>query len=216
MSVELTWFGHDSFRINGELRIYIDPWQLPANQPPADVVLITHSHQDHLSVADLTKLRGDQTRIIGPETVRAEAKELPFEVIKPGQQIQIDHVCVQAVPAYNLNKFREPGLPFHPKEAGFVGYIVELDGKRIYHPGDTDAIPELAEAKDVDVFLVPVSGTYVMTADEAAEAVKIVQPKLAIPMHWGTIVGEQDDAEKLASLVEVPTRILKAGETIEI
>jgi L-ascorbate metabolism protein UlaG (beta-lactamase superfamily) len=117
------------------------------------------------------------------------------QVVAPGDRIDVGGVGIEAVAAYNTNKFREPGKPFHPKADGKVGYIVTLAGTRIYHAGDTDQIPEMARAVGVDVALLPVSGTYVMTADEAIQACTTIGPKLAIPMHYGAIVGSVADAE---------------------
>jgi L-ascorbate metabolism protein UlaG (beta-lactamase superfamily) len=128
--------------------------------------------------------------------------------VKPGDKLKLGDVSIDVIPAYNLNKFREPGKVFHPKEDGKVGYIMGINGVRVYHAGDTDAIPEMKGLKP-DVALLPVSGTYVMTADEAAQAVKMVEPKLAIPMHYGVIVGTEQDAQKFKQLSTVEVQILK-------
>jgi L-ascorbate metabolism protein UlaG (beta-lactamase superfamily) len=116
-------------------------------------------------------------------------------VVAPGDRVEVGGVVVEAVAAYNTNKFREPGKPFHPKADGKVGYLIGIGGIRIYHAGDTDQIPEMATAAGVDVALLPVSGTYVMTADEAIAACAAIAPRLAIPMHYGSIVGSVADAE---------------------
>ncbi len=116
-----------------------------------------------------------------------------IKTVKPGDTIEVKGVKIEAVPAYNTNK------EFHPKEKGWVGYIFEVDGKRIYIAGDTDYIPEMKDFKDVDIALLPVSGTYVMTADEAVQAALDIKPKVAIPMHFGKIVGTESDAERFAS-----------------
>ncbi|MEM2004008.1 MAG: MBL fold metallo-hydrolase, partial [Nitrososphaerota archaeon] len=116
------------------------------------------------------------------------------------------------VPAYNVNKFRAPGVVFHPKEYGGVGYIIEVDNIRIYHPGDTDLIEEMKTLGRIDVALLPVSGTYVMTAEEAAKAVDIIKPDLAIPMHFGEIVGSEKDAQTFKSKASCRVEILKPEE----
>jgi L-ascorbate metabolism protein UlaG (beta-lactamase superfamily) len=108
-------------------------------------------------------------------------------------------VEVETVRAYNVNKFREPGVPFHPREADHVGYVVEVDGVRLYFAGDTDQIPEMDEI-DCDVALLPVSGTYTMTAEEAAEAAKVLDPIIAVPMHYGGRIGRQDDGQRFAEM----------------
>lgn len=195
--IEIAWLGHDSFRIKKDTVIYIDPYQLSGSPPKADLVLITHDHFDHLSEADVKKVVSPESVVVAPPPCQGQLKGLSVKEVRSiqgGQKIQVGGVEVEAIPAHNVNKFRTPGNPFHPKGTG-VGYILTIEGKRIYHAGDTDQIPEMAAAKGVDVALLPVSGTYVMTAQEAVEAVKIIQPKVAIPMHFGAIVGSQADAE---------------------
>ena len=122
--------------------------------------------------------------------------------MKPGESTTANGVKIEAVPAYNINK------QFHPKSNNWVGYIFTLDGQRIYQAGDTDAIPEMKNVK-ADVVLMPVGGTYTMTAQEAAEATNAINPKLAIPMHWGKIVGSANDAETFKKLVKCEVQILK-------
>ncbi|MGD2157710.1 MAG: MBL fold metallo-hydrolase [Anaerolineales bacterium] len=200
------WLGHDGFRIEGDgLVIYVDPWQV-GEGPKADLILITHEHQDHCSPQDVTKLQKDDTLIV---TIAAAAKKLSgnIEVVKPGDTLTARGVPIQAVPAYNVNKFRSPGVPFHPKEAGHVGFVFSVGGQRIYHTGDTDPIPEM-ESLQVDVLLVPVSGTYVMTAEEALEVIATIQPQVAIPMHVGRGIGSMEFAEQCRDQSSVPVEIL--------
>lgn len=203
MVENIHWLGHDSFRLEGEVTIYIDPWKLPPNSPKADIILITHEHYDHCSPEDVAKIQKADTVIV---TIPAAARKLKGEVktVKPWDKITVKGIEVEAVPAYNINK------PFHPKEAGHVGFIVNLGGKRIYHAGDTDFIPEMKGLK-VDIALLPVSGTYVMTADEAARAADAIKPEVAIPMHYGEIVGSEKDAERFKELTSVQVVILKPG-----
>jgi L-ascorbate metabolism protein UlaG (beta-lactamase superfamily) len=113
----------------------------------------------------------------------------------------VGNVQIEAVPAYNVNKFREPGKAFHPKGESRLGFVVEMDGTTVYHAADSDLIPEMQHIK-CDIALLPVSGTYVMTAEEAAQAVAAIKPKIAVPMHYGAIVGSSSDAEKFKSLVK--------------
>lgn len=206
MTSNIHWLGHDSFRIEGDgVVVYIDPWQLgPA--PPADLILITHEHQDHCSPADIAKVQTPDTVVV---TIAAAAGKLTgqIELVKPGDQVTVKGIPVEAVPAYNVNKFRSPGVPFHPKEAGHVGFVVTLGGTRIYHAGDTDFIPEM-ETFDVDIALLPVSGTYVMTAAEAVEAAAAISPKLAIPMHVGAGIGALTDADYFKENASVPAEVL--------
>ena len=191
MQVEdIHWLGHDSFRIEDQgKQIYIDPWKLPAKAIKADYVFVTHSHYDHFSKEDINKIKTDSTKIIGPGDVANEVKKNAVS-IGPNQEIIIDQLKIKAIPAYNIGK------KFHPRENNWVGFIITFsDGISVYHAGDTDFIPEMKSLK-VDIALLPVSGTYVMTADEAIEAANSFQPKIAIPMHYGEIVGSAKDAEK--------------------
>jgi len=200
------WLGHDSFRIESDdLVIYIDPWQL-TDPPKADIILITHEHGDHCSPKDVAKIQKDETIIV---TIPQAAKELDgqIEIVGPGQSLTVKNVPIETVPAYNTNKFRSPGVPFHPPEAKHVGFIITIQGKRIYHTGDSDFIQEMSGLK-VDIALLPVSGTYVMTADEAVEAAVAIQPGLAIPMHIGRSIGSITDADYFKANASVPVEIL--------
>lgn len=211
MLENIHWLGHDSFRIEAEKRIYIDPWKLKKSLPPADLVLITHEHSDHCSPDDVAKIAGPETTIVTNAASAAKLKKLKSQVriVKPGDRIAVGGIQIEAVAAYNLNKFRSPGNPFHPKGAGHVGFIVTVGGQRIYHAGDTDDIPEMIGLK-VDVALLPVSGTYVMTADEAADAARRIGPQVAVPMHYGAgVVGSRADAERFAELYDGQVVILE-------
>lgn len=192
MVENIHWLGHDSFRVDGPVTIYVDPWQVPAGAPQADLVLITHDHYDHCSPEDVRRISKADTVVV---TVAAAAKKLKGDVrvVKPGDSLTVKGVPIEVVPAYNVNK------RFHPKSAGHVGFIFNVGGQRIYHAGDTDFIPEMKDLQ-VDIALLPVSGTYVMTAAEAAEAAKAIKPQVAIPMHYGEIVGSKSDAERFREL----------------
>src|SRR5512140_1043895 len=185
------WLGHASFRIEDKLTIYIDPWELKGNQPRADLVLITHCHYDHLSPADVKKIAGPDTVVVAPADCEAKLRELlpeiRFETATPGGKLIVRGIEIETPPAYNANK------QFHTKDSKWVGYRIQLDGRSIYHTGDTDNTPELRAVK-TDVLLVPVGGTYTMTAEEAAEAAHAIGPQMAVPMHWGKIVGSIEDA----------------------
>ena len=194
----LNWLGHDGYRIDGDLVIYFDPYEIQAGIP-ADIIFITHEHFDHCSPADIAKIRKEDTIIV---TDQASASKLEGEVetMRPGDRLTVKGVEVEAVPAYNTNK------QFHPKSAGMLGFVVNIGGLRVYHAGDTDNIPEMNDIH-AEVALLPVSGTYVMTADEAVDAALIINPEVAIPMHYGAIVGDRSDAEhfreRLAGKMEV-------------
>lgn len=205
---KIEWLGHDSFRItsaDGKV-IYVDPWKLKKGAPQADLILVTHDHFDHLSTDDIKRVRREETVVVTTPTC---ARKLPGPVraVRPGDKLTARGFDIEVVPAYNVNKFHAPGQPFHPKEAGHVGFVVTVDGERIYHAGDTDVIPEM-ETIRADIALLPVSGTYVMTADEALEAVKLIRPKVVIPMHYGDIVGSAADAERFKQRCPAEVRIL--------
>jgi L-ascorbate metabolism protein UlaG (beta-lactamase superfamily) len=201
------WLGHDSFRIDGTLTVYVDPWKLSASAPPADVILVTHDHFDHLSAPDIKHLAKADTVLVGPAPVTSQVKGVTTVTVAVGDTVTVRGLVVTTVAAYNTDKFRAPGQVFHPKEAGYVGYVFELDGRRIYHAGDTDAIPEM-ESVACDVALIPVSGVYVMTAEEAAGACGVLIAGAAVPMHYGSVAGSADDAERFSRLCALPVTIL--------
>ena len=195
------WLGHDSFRIDGDVTIYIDPWKLAAGSPPADLILVTHEHSDHFSPEDIDLIQTPQTELV---TIAAVAAKLSgrVHIVKPGDRLTVRDVAIEVLPAYNLVK------KFHPREKGHVGYVLTVGGQRIYHAGDTDAIPEMRDLRP-DIAMIPVSGTYVMDVDEALEAVKLLNPGLAIPMHYGAIVGSEADALRFQQLSPAPVRIMQ-------
>lgn len=189
---------HDCFKIKGSKIIYIDPFQVGVVDENADVVLITHSHHDHCSPEDVEKVSNSSTIIVTVADCLSKLSGIDVaevKLVEPGQKIEAVGLVFETVAAYNVDKFRSPGIPYHPKENQWVGFVINIDGKRVYHAGDTDNIPELGSLENIDVALLPVSGTYVMTALEAVEACKRINPKLAVPMHYGAIVGNQGDAE---------------------
>ena len=206
LNVDIHWLGHDSFRIEADDRIiYIDPWQL-AETPEADLILITHDHGDHCSPEDVARIQGKETVIV---TCSAAAAQLSgnIHLMAPNDSGVVRGVAIEAIPAYNINKFRSPGVPFHPREAGYLGFIVTVGGRRIYHPGDADFIPEMRDLS-VDIALLPVSGRFVMTADEAIEAASAIDPQVAIPMHVGRGIGSLDNATYFQEHAAVPVQVL--------
>jgi L-ascorbate metabolism protein UlaG (beta-lactamase superfamily) len=208
----IDWLGHSGFRIRvGRAVVYIDPYRVPADSPSADLILITHGHYDHFSPQDVERLSTRNTWLVGPAAV-AERVSGQVHSIAPGELLDdelVRGVHVAAVAAYNTSKRNPEGKVFHPREAGWVGYELNLRGERLYHSGDTDVIPEMDSVTGVDVALLPVSGTYVMTPQEAAEAARRIQPRVAIPMHWGSHIGTEADARAFAAKAPVEVRILE-------
>ncbi len=189
MVKDIHWLGHDTFKIVGEKVVYTDPFKIK-KKDSADIILITHEHFDHCSPEDVKAIQCPKTMIVATSDC---AKKLSgkVKIVKPGDKINVEGIDIEVVPSYNTNK------QFHTKDKGWVGYIFVVKGQRIYIAGDTDYIPEMKNFK-VDIALLPVSGTYVMTADEAIKAALDIKPKIAIPMHYGSIVGSTDDAKRFA------------------
>ncbi len=215
-SADIQWLGHATFKINiADKVIYIDPYQLTTEEK-ADIILITHSHYDHCSQQDIEKIVKDGTVIIctadSQSKIARISKKIKLELIEPGIEITLGSIRIRAMEAYNINK------KFHPKSESWVGFIIQENNIVIYHAGDTDIIKEMKKltgyAKKGNNFiaLLPVGGTYTMNAEEAAKAASIIKPTLAIPMHYGAIVGSRADAEKFISLCreqEIKAQILE-------
>lgn len=200
--IEIKWLGHDGFLIiSSGKNIYIDPFEIKNNLPRADLILITHNHIDHCSLEDLSKIIRVGTKILlTPQCLSRVAKlgsSLDLEVVNVGDVKTFEDIKIKCVPAYNIGK------EFHPKEEGYIGGIFDFGNIQIYHAGDTDLIPEMktfnSQKKDF-IALLPVSGKYVMNSEEAFNAAKIIHPTLAIPMHYGAIIGSISDAKNFKEL----------------
>jgi L-ascorbate metabolism protein UlaG (beta-lactamase superfamily) len=204
----IEWLGHAGFRIKTRAGIvYIDPYRVE-DAPPADLILVTHDHFDHFSRDDVLRLAGPRTTAIGPATVTEQLRGRTV-ALRPGETVEFDELEITALPAYNTNKLDSSGKPFHSREAGWLGFVLRDGARRIYHSGDTDVIPEMDQAAGVDVALLPVSGTYVMSPLEAAEAARRIDPAVAVPMHWGTVIGSEADADAFAKAAPVEVEILE-------
>jgi L-ascorbate metabolism protein UlaG (beta-lactamase superfamily) len=207
--ITLKWLGHASFMIKSsdDKVIYIDPYSLNSTDlEKADLILITHSHPDHCSLDDINKIVKPNTRIVitadcQSKIVRVNVP-IKIEIIEPGKEFDFGNIRISAVPAYNIDK------PFHPKDEGWVGYVIKVDDVVIYHAGDTDAIPEMQKLTGHKkqgtefVALIPIGGKYTMNPEEALEAVKMIKPNLVIPMHYGSLIGAKTDAEDFVKLCE--------------
>ena len=184
--------GHSSIKMKKEKIIYIDPYQIEKNYNDADIIFITHSHYDHFSEEDINKVRKSDTTIVATSDVYEQLlndgfKQENIVIVNPNEKHDINGIKFETVPSYNIDK------PFHPKENNWVGYVIDIKGERYYIAGDTDETEEDKQVK-CDIAFVPVGGTYTMTHDEAADLVNTIKPKIAVPIHYGSIVGTKEDA----------------------
>ncbi len=225
--VQINWLGNAGFQIalpgvpqSAELGgknsriIYIDPYQIKEGLEKADIILLTHSHYDHCSVEDLAKIIQPGTKIVMTADCQSKILQfdipLKYEIVQPGMELTLGEIKISTFPAYNLDK------NFHPKSEEWIGYLVKMKNLLIYHAGDSDNIPELQRLtghNQVDkklVLCLPVGGRFTMTAEEAAEVVKIIKPYLAIPMHYGSVAGSLEDAQEFKELCE------EQGNKVEI
>ncbi len=201
MAENIRVFTQNSIKISSSSgAIYIDTFKM--NEAPHDAayILITHDHYDHFSPEDIEKVANKNTILVVPEKMKSKADKISgmvkrIETVSPGTKTEIDGLGIEAVPSYNILK------PFHPKSAGWVGYILNIDGERIYIAGDTDLTKEAKEVR-CDIALIPIGGTYTMDVKKAAELVNIIKPKTVIPTHYGSIVGTAKDADAFAKLVD--------------
>ncbi|MCW1294209.1 MAG: MBL fold metallo-hydrolase [Candidatus Parvarchaeota archaeon] len=214
--IEIGWLHHDCFRIaGGGLILYTDPYKVERSYNDGDVILITHDHYDHCNPESIKKLVKDETVIVAPKDCEEKLSEFKQKkvFVSPNEVKIVRGVSIRTVRSYNLNKFRAPGEVFHPKEKGNVGYVFTISGVKFYIAGDTDAIPEMKDIK-ADVAFLPVSGIYVMTSDEAAEAALTIKPDLAVPMHYGSGIGTEKDALNFADKLKgrIKVEILRTIE----
>ena len=203
-NVEIKWLGHSGFLIRNSIFIYIDPYNIKDGLEKADIILITHNHYDNCSVADISKIIKEGTKIILTADCQSKITKfdtpIQMEIIEPGQELAFGDLKISAIPAYNLDK------AFHPKEEQGVGYVVKNNDVIIYHAGDTDFIPDMqkltgyAQPGKEFIALLQIGGRFTMTVDEAVEAAKLIKPNIAIPMHYGSIVGSDDDAKEFVRL----------------
>lgn len=190
---------HSSIKFDKGQVIYFDPYKINENYNDADVIFVTHSHYDHFSEEDILKVKKETTKIVVPEDLYDRSTELGFDerdilVVKPNEEYIVNNIKFKTIPSYNINK------NFHPKDNNWVGYIITIDNVSYYIAGDTDITEENKKVK-CDVAFVPIGGTYTMTAKEAANLVNEIKPKIAVPIHYGLIVGTKEDEEVFKSLV---------------
>ena len=206
MTNNIEVFKQNSIRIKGKAgTVYIDPFKMNIAPHDADFCLITHDHYDHFSPEDIEKVSKKGTILVMPKKMEAKGKDVlkyvsRIETVNPLEFRKISWLEMEMIPSYNVSK------QFHPKTAGWVGYILKIDGKRIYIAGDTDATDEARNVK-CDVALVPIGGTYTMDAREAAELINEIKPETAIPTHYGDVVGKPEDGEVFKQNVQAPTQV---------
>ncbi len=207
--MELKWLGHASWKLkSGNAVAYLDPYEGEYDEK-ADLVLVSHSHQDHCKPEAAKKVMGPKTLFIAPSDCAGKLGTA-VKSLRPGDKAKVGPFEVEAVEAYNAKRFRSPGNPFHPKGFG-VGYLVRADGKTIYHTGDTEDIPELRKLSGIDLMLCATGGTYTMDNEEAADLTIAIKPKVAIPMHiWDTDPNVYKRKVEAAGATKV--RILKPGD----
>ncbi|MCK5624450.1 MBL fold metallo-hydrolase [Candidatus Pacearchaeota archaeon] len=203
-NVDIKWLGHAGFLIKDGKTIYIDPYNIKEDSEKADIILLTHSHYDHCSVADIEKIIQEGTKIIAPADCQSKITrfDVPIEihVVEVGQEVEFGNIKISTLPAYNVDKH------FHPQDEGWVGYLIKMNGVIIYHAGDTDVIPEMQKLTGHNqsdkefVALLPIGGRFTMSAEEAVEAAKIIKPTLVIPMHYASIIGSEEDAKEFVEL----------------
>lgn len=215
-NIDIEWLGHSAFKIKNKRVIYIDPFQIPASEEKADIILITHSHYDHCSIADINKIVKEGTMIICTadcqSTINKVENKINMQVVEPEDKIKIQDITIQTVPAYNTEK------EFHSKEERWVGYVINIENTVIYHAGDTDCTEEMKKLTGFGkkgktfIALLPIGGKFTMNYEEAAKAALSINPTIAIPMHYGSIIGTAKDAESFVKLCEaegIEARILE-------
>ena len=204
----IQWLGHASFLIENTRTIYIDPYDIPEELaealPKADIILVTHDHADHFCPESIERISGPSTMLVSIEPVTEDLPDVikHFHTVAPGDTVTLEGIDIEAVPAYNIGK------KFHPREKGYVGFIIHTENRTIYHAGDTDLIPEMEQIR-TDIALLPIGGKYTMDASEAAEAADIMKPAVAIPMHWGKIIGTWEDAKEFQARCKTPVLVLR-------
>lgn len=199
---------HSCIKFNKGEVIYFDPFKIEKNYNDADVIFITHDHYDHYSEEDIDKVIKEETIIVAPEDLLTKLLKKGFErdnmvLVTPNQKYTVKGIEFQTIPAYNVNK------QFHPKANEWVGYVLKIEGITYYIAGDTDITEENKKVK-CDVAFVPVGGTFTMDYKEAAELINEIKPKIAVPTHYGSIVGEKSDGVSFSKLVspEIEVEVL--------
>ncbi len=213
MVFTVKWLGHSSFQLNiDNLVVYVDPYEGDYTDK-ADAIIVSHEHHDHCDPSKIEEVRKEETAIIAPPTCSSRIRG-KVTAMKAGEKTAIGGIAVKAVQAYNVKRFRSPGVTFHPKNSG-LGFLITAGGKTVYFAGDTDLIPEMKELGNVNLAILPIGGTYTMDVPEAVEAALTIKPQVVIPMH--TL---DSDPKQFKKLVEQSSKtavvLLKAGEEYKV
>ncbi len=189
-------FIHSSIKFDRELKIYFDPFKIENNYNDADIIFITHSHYDHLSIEDINKVKKNTTIVVAPSSINKdfEGLDLDLFLVEPNESYQIKGISFETVRAYNNTK------EFHPITNNWLGYIIILDNTRYYIAGDTDMTPDNESIK-CDVAFVPIGGKFTMDAIEAANLTNKIKPSVVVPIHYGLLVGTKEDENKFVDLL---------------
>ena len=214
MVMAIKYLAHASFQITAKNKvIYVDLEAHGKASEKADLILVTHSHTDHCDPSKINQVRKTDTVVIAPADCVSKIGG-NVKTLRPGEEAKADGITVKAVDAYNYKRFRSPGNPFHPKGFG-VGYLLTVDGKTVYHAGDTDFIPEMRQLGHVDIALIPSGDTYTMDNAEAALATVAINPKIVIPMHRQK-TNPEEFKNKVEANSEVKVLVLQVGEEYKI
>ena len=185
--------------------IYFDPYKIEDNKHDADIIFITHNHYDHMDINSINKIKNENTIIIAPQTMKDTIDKIEFKdyiYLNPNENIDIDNINIKTIPAYNIEK------SFHPRKNNWLGYIITFNGISYYIAGDTDKTKE-SESVKCDIALIPIGGYYTMDVEEATELIKIIKPKIVIPTHYGSIVGNIDAGKKLRNNLYGITNVIE-------
>ena len=177
--------------------IYFDPYKIVENKHDADIIFITHNHYDHMDIESINNIKNDSTIIVAPKSIEKDIRSIEFKdyiFLNPYEEINIEDINIKSIPAYNIEK------TFHPRQNNWLGYIIEFNNVSYYVAGDTDKTKETENVK-CDIALIPIGGTYTMDVKEASELVKTIKPKVVIPTHYGSIVGEINDGKRLKDIL---------------